>query len=99
MRLLPRLYGIEECTYNSHAVRHFPSQVLDNVSLSFTSPFVFEAFIAHLKLLYSCRRGMPKQMVLKLGVSQNHTHHVTQTCKDTPSATRFASLRENQNVR
>ena len=51
VRLLPSLYGIAECTYNSHALLHFPSQVLDHGSLSFMSAFVFEAFIAHLKNL------------------------------------------------
>ena len=68
VRLLPSLYGIEECTYNSHALFHFPSQVLDHGSLALTSAFVFEAFIAHLKNLYSGTRGLPKQMVEKLGV-------------------------------
>ena len=65
VRLLPGLYGVEECTYNSHALLHFPSQVLEHGPLSFTSAFGFEAFIAHLKNLYSGTRGIPGQMVAK----------------------------------
>ena len=60
VRLLPNLYGQQECTFNSHSLLHFPSQVLDHGSLSFTSAFVFEAFIAHLKNLYSGTRGSSK---------------------------------------
>ena len=101
MRLLPSLYGIEECTYNSHALLHFPSQVLDHGSLALTSAFVFKAFIAHLKNLYSGTRGLPKQIVEKLGVSQTYKVHVLQKCKSTPSAARFAKhlLGERPSVR
>ena len=60
VRLLPNLYGQQECTFNSHYLLHFPSQVLDNGSLSFTSAFVFEAFVAHLNNLYSGTRGSSK---------------------------------------
>ena len=60
VRLLPNLYGQQECTFNSHSLVHFPSQVLDHGSLSFTSAFVFAAFIAHLKNLYSGTRGSSK---------------------------------------
>ena len=60
VRLLPNLYGQQECTFNSHSLLHFPSQVLDHGSLSFTSAFVFAAFIAHLKNLYSGTRGTSK---------------------------------------
>ena len=55
-----------------------------------TSAFVFEAFIAHLINLFSGTRGLPKQMVEKLGVSQTYRVHVSQKCKSTPSAARFA---------
>ena len=60
VRLLPNLYGQQECTFNSHSLLHFPFQVLDHGSLSFISAFVFEAFIAHLKNLYSGTRGSSK---------------------------------------
>ena len=101
VRLLPSLYGPQECTYNSHALLHFPSQVLDHGSLSFTSAFVFEAFIAHLKNLYSGTRGIPKQMVEKLGISQTYKVHVAENCKDNTTAARFAQhlVHENQNTR
>ena len=89
VRLLPSLYGIAECTYNSHALLHFPSQVLDHGSLSFMSAFVFEAFIAHLKNLNTGTRGIPQQMVEKLGVTQTYKGYVSQKCEDTPSAARF----------
>ena len=52
--------------------------------------FVFEAFIAHLVNQFSGTRGLPKQMVEKLGVSQTYKVHVPQKCKFTPSAARFA---------
>ena len=41
VRLLPNLYGQQECTFNSHYLVHFPSQVLDNGSLSFTNLRLF----------------------------------------------------------
>ena len=45
-----------------------------------TSAFVFEAFIAHLINLFSGTRGLPKQMVEKLGVSQTYRVLVSQKC-------------------
>ena len=101
VRLLPSLYSRQDCTYNSHALLHFPSQVLDNGPLLFISAFVFEAFIAHLKNLYSGTRGIPKQMVEKLGISQCYKHHVRENCKDTPNAAKFAQglLRQDQKTR
>ena len=41
VRLLPNLLRQQECTFNSHSLHHFPYQVLDHGSLSFTSAFVF----------------------------------------------------------
>ena len=67
----------------------FP-RVLGHGSLALTSAFVFEAFIAHLVNQFSGTRGLPKQMVEKLGVSQTYRVHVSQKCKSTPSAARFA---------
>ena len=100
-RTLPNLYNIQECTYNSHALLHLPSQVLDHGSLSFTSAFVFEAFIAHLKNLYSGTRGNPKQMVKKLGICQSYKGYVSQKCKEVPNAARLAQrlLNEKSNTR
>ena len=101
VRLLPSLYGPQECTYNSHAILHFPSQVLDHGSLSFTSTFVFEAFLADLKNLYSGTRGIPKQMVEKLAISQTYKVHVAEKCKDNNAAATFAQhlVHEKQNTR
>ena len=90
VRLLPKLYDVAECTYNSHALIHFPSQVLDHGSLSFTSAFVFEGFIAHLKNLFTGTRGLPKQIVKKLGVTQTYKRHVLKKCENTENAAKFA---------
>ena len=101
VRILPNLYAIQECTYNSHTLLHLPSQVLHHGSLSFTSAFVFEAFIAHLKNLYFGTRGMPKQMVKKLGICQTYKGFVAQKCKEVPSAARLEQrlLNEKSNTR
>ena len=60
----------------------FP-RVLGHGSLALTSAFVFEAFIAHPINLFSGTRGLPKQMVEKLGVSQTYRVLVSQKCKFT----------------
>jgi hypothetical protein len=101
VRILPNLYSIQECTYNSHALLHLPSQVLDHGSLAFTSAFVFESFIAHLKNLYSGTRGIPKQMVKKLGICQSYKGYVSEKCKEDPSAAWLAQrlLNEKSNTR
>ena len=57
----------------------FP-RVLGHGSLALTSAFVFEAFIAHLVNQFSGTRGLPKQMVEKLGVSQTYRVLVSQKC-------------------
>ena len=100
VRLLPILYSRKESTYNSHALLHFSSQVLDNGSLSFTSAFVFESFIAHLKNMFTGTRGIPKQMVEKLGISQGYRKIVNNNCSDN-SAKRFAQhlLNESPNIK
>ena len=93
VRLYSSLYDIEECTYNYHALFHFPFQEFLTMvpkHFNFCFKFVFEAIISHLKNLYSGTRGLPKQMVEKLGVSQTYRVHVSQKCKSTPSAARFA---------
>ena len=59
---------------------HSTPRVLGHGSLALTSAFVFEAFIAHLINLFSGTRGLPKQMVEKLGVSQTYRVLVSQKC-------------------
>lgn len=98
VRLLPILYSKKESTYNSHALLHLPQQVLDNGALSLTSAFVFESFIAHLKNLFNGTRGIAKQMVEKLGISQMYGQNMLQHCRDVPEVTNFAQklLRETK---
>ena len=64
VKLLPSLYGIEECMYIQLPCLIpllFP-RVLGHGSLALTSAFVFEAFIAHLVNQFSGTRGLPKKL-------------------------------------
>ena len=82
VRLFPIFYGSRRvCTYNNHALRHMPKQVLDNCPLSLTSAFVFDSFIAQLKRLFSGTRGIPRQMVDRFGVTQSYKAHTKSICK------------------
>ena len=101
VRLLPHLYGGRDSTYNSHALLHLPGQIIDNGPLAFTSAFVFEFFIAHLNNIFSGTRGIPKQMITKLGISQNYLAHVMNNSQDNHRVEQLSKhfLKEPQNLR
>ena len=101
VRLLPHLYGGRDSTYNSHALLHLPGQIIDNGPLAFTSAFVFEFFIAHLNNIFSGTRGIPKQMITKLGISQNYLAHVMNNSQDNHRVEQLSKhfLKQPQNLR
>ena len=69
VRLLPNLYGQQECTFNSHSLLHFPSQVLDHGSLSFTSA----------KFRYFCE--IPRNSPKKREIPRNPPEIFPNTCR------------------
>lgn len=81
------------------ALLHLPGQVLYNGPLSFTIAFDFESFIADIKKIFTGTRGIPKQMVEKLGISQGYKKHVSRNCKDNENVDNIAILGETRNTR